>query len=121
MTLGPGFLALAWFDRFQPSARTLGSRLGNFFLAYGRVPMFYYVVHIYVAHLAALALALATHQPTQTLLRGGFMLSPFPPGYGHSLLMVYAVWIFVVLLLYFPCRWFAEVKRRRRDWWLAYL
>ena len=35
--------------------------------------------------------------------------------------MVYAVWIVVVAVMYYPCRWFAGVKARRRDWWLSYL
>ena len=44
-----------------------------------------------------------------------------PESYGISLPMVYLVWIAVMLLLYLPCRWFAELKRRRRDAWLSYL
>ena len=46
--------------------------------------------------------------------------SVYPPEYGVSLPIVYAVWAAVVLLLYWPCRWFAEWKRRRRDAWLSY-
>jgi hypothetical protein len=45
----------------------------------------------------------------------------FPEDYGYSLPVVYLVWIGVVILLYFPCMWFAGVKSRRRDWWLSYL
>jgi hypothetical protein len=44
-----------------------------------------------------------------------------PPDYGFSLPVVYVVWIVVVVALYFPCRWYAGVKQRRRDWWLSYL
>ncbi len=43
------------------------------------------------------------------------------PGWGVPLPAVYAIWISVVLVLYLPCRWFAGVKARRRDWWLSYL
>jgi len=49
------------------------------------------------------------------------MRSKFPDGYGYDLWVVYAVWIVVILLLYPLCRWFAELKQRRRDWWLSYL
>jgi Fe2+ transport system protein B len=43
-------------------------------------------------------------------------------GYGHSLPLVYAMWILVVVMLYLPCRWFMQVKARHRDWaWLSYV
>jgi len=43
-------------------------------------------------------------------------------GWGTGLVNVYLIWVFVVLALYVPCRWFAGVKMRRRDlWWLGYL
>lgn len=45
----------------------------------------------------------------------------FPPGWGYSLPGVYAAWIGVVIAVYPLCRWYAAVKRRRRDWWLGYL
>jgi hypothetical protein len=47
--------------------------------------------------------------------------SPNPGNLGFSLWVVYVFWFLGLLLLYPLCRWFAEVKRRRRDWWLSYL
>jgi hypothetical protein len=47
--------------------------------------------------------------------------NPSPPQATFSLPIVYLIWISVVVLLYLPCRWFAGVKARRRDWWLSYL
>jgi hypothetical protein len=44
----------------------------------------------------------------------------YPKGYGLSLPLVYAVWLFVVAALYPLCRWVASVKARRSDWWLSY-
>lgn len=44
-----------------------------------------------------------------------------PPGWGFTLPVVYAVWALIVVSLYQLCRWFADVKRRRSDWWLSYL
>lgn len=89
-------------------------------MVFGRVPMFYYVVHIYLIHLLAVIAAYATVGDVS------FLFSTIPPGmwqnnYGFSLGVVYLVWIAVILTLYFPCLWFAGVKRRRKDPWLSYL
>ncbi len=43
------------------------------------------------------------------------------PGYGHGLAFIYVVWIGMNIALYFPCRWYAEYKRTRRQWWLSYV
>jgi hypothetical protein len=45
----------------------------------------------------------------------------FPPEFGYALPGVYGVWAVAVVVLYFPCAWFARLKQRRRDWWLSYL
>lgn len=44
-----------------------------------------------------------------------------PPGYGFGLAGTYFITLIVVIMLYFPCRWFADLKRKRKDWWLSYL
>lgn len=117
MTLGPGILALAAFDRMKAA----GNFVTRGFVAFGRVPFFYYVLHIYVAHILTIAIALLWHQPYKRIFNGGFMTSPPQPGYGHGLAFIYAVWIAMNIALYFPCRWFAEYKRTHRQWWLGYL
>ena len=90
---------------------------------FGRVPFFYYMLHIPLIH----ALALVVSK-----IRLGFV-SPWlftnhpmgnpepPPGYVWSLPLLYLIWGIAIVLLYFPCRWFAEVKAKRNDWWLKYL
>ena len=117
MTLGPGILALAAFDGIQ-SARNAIARV---LIVFGRVPLFYYVIHIYAAHLIAIAVALACHQPTKRLLDGSYFVSPPEPGYGHHLPFIYLIWILLNVALYFPCRRYAEYKRTHRQWWLSYL
>jgi uncharacterized membrane protein len=113
MTLGPALLLLPFLDRFHP------------LIVFGRVPLFYFLVHFYVIHLLAFPLALIRYGQV------GFLLNPYPtlggdaksypPGYGYSLPVVYLIWIAIVLLLYPLCRWFGGLKQRRRDWWLGYL
>jgi uncharacterized membrane protein len=117
MTLGPGILALAAFDRVRASRNSL-ARVS---IVFGRVPFFYYVIHIYLAHLIAVGVALGFHHPLDRILHGGFMFSPPEPGYGHGLPFIYLVWILMNVALYFPCRWYAEYKRTHRQWWLSYL
>jgi uncharacterized membrane protein len=86
---------------------------------YGRVPFFYYIPHFYIIHLAALFTVMivmhSVHVPIPT------PFSPSPPQAMFSLPIVYLIWIAVVAVLYFPCRWFANLKARRHDWWLSYL
>jgi uncharacterized membrane protein len=86
---------------------------------YGRVPFFYYVLHFYLLHILALLDAmLVTHSVHVT---SPTLFNPGPPQATYSLPIVYLIWISVVAALYLPCRWFAGVKARRRDWWLSYL
>jgi hypothetical protein len=47
--------------------------------------------------------------------------SPQGLSYGFELLPTYIAWITVVIILYFPSKWFAEFKTRRKDWWISYL
>jgi uncharacterized membrane protein len=87
---------------------------------YGRVPFFYYVLHFYLLHLLALGtLMVAMH--TVHVHPGIPFFSAVPPQAAFSLPVVYLIWISVVAVLYLPCKWFAGVKARRRDWWLGYV
>ena len=116
MTLGPSLILLGLLDGAKAERG-----LGRILLVYGRVPLFFYVLHIYLIHVMAILVALASHQPVWhgSIVAG---ISPKPFGYGHGLPFVYAMWILAVAILYLPCRWFMELKRRRRDWaWLSYL
>ncbi len=117
ITLGPSLILLGLSDRAKAQ-----SGLGRIFLVYGRVPLFYYVLHLYLIHLATIAAAMLFHQPASWLWHGAFVLNPIPTGYGHGLVFIYSVWLLAVASLYIPCRWFMEFKRQHRDWaWLSYL
>jgi uncharacterized membrane protein len=112
MTLGPGLLLLAAFEQAK-------GRLAGWITTFGRVPMLYYVAHVFLIHAAAVAFSWLATGDVAWLF--GALPSGKPAGYGLALPGVYAVWIAVVLTLYPLCRWFAGVKRRRSDWWLSYL
>jgi len=109
MTLGPAWCVLAWLDR---PLGTWASRVA----IYGRVPLFYYVLHLFLIHGLAIVLALpvlGAAAVTRQYMPFGGLAWPLPG--------VYAMWIAVVLALYPACRWFAEVKRRNPSPWLSYL
>jgi len=110
-TVGPALLMLAWFERVR-------GWLAEILQTFGRVPLFFYVLHIALTHLAAGLVALSMGFGTAVL--GGFFPS-FPPTWGVGLSGVYAAWLFVVATLHPACLWFADLKERRKDWWLYYL
>jgi uncharacterized membrane protein len=114
MTLGPSLLLLAWLERSNLPRWT------SVLVTFGRVPLFFYVLHLYLIHLLAIAMAPLFHQPVDWLFRGAFF-GGTPDDYGHGLPFVYLTWFIVVVILYFPCRWFAALKQRRKDWWLSYM
>ena len=120
MTLGPALVALAWLDRASLAD-------ANPLVVLGRVPLFYFVLHFYAAHVASAALAWIRYGTAAF----GFILHPvpsmggpadlYPRGFGYDLWVAYAVWAVIVAALYPACRWWADVKRRRREWWVSYL
>jgi len=108
-------LALA----FVPVLERLRGPAASFLLAFGRAPLFAYVLHLYVAHLLAMAVGAAMGFPLASFLNPLF--NGPPQGWGFSLAGTYGIWLLILAVLYPPTRWFAEVKARRRDWWLGYL
>lgn len=119
MTLGPSLIALAWFDKLAVKQK-LGP-VGRFVVVFGRVPLFYYILHLFLIHSMAAVVAMAWGQPYQWLLHGGFFLNLPPPGYGHNLPFIYLAWATAIGILYLPCKWFMDLKARRWDWWLSYI
>jgi uncharacterized membrane protein len=122
MTLGPSLLLLAWLDKEldQKDGRQTISPLLSPLLTFGRVPMFFYILHLYLIHSLAVLMAVLFHQPVGWLLHGAIFVGS-PDNYGHNLPFIYLIWITVVVILYFPCRWYEGVKQRRKDWWLSYI
>jgi uncharacterized membrane protein len=123
MTLGPALLILAWLDRLQLSSSGRSGK--NPLLVFGRVPLFYFLLHFLVIHILTIPFAYIRYgeigflRHTVPSLGGSGGL--YPADYGYSLGVVYGVWILVVVLMYPPCLWFARLKLRRRDWWLSYI
>lgn len=116
MTLGPTILLLPLFE-------TARGKVGEIIATFGRVPMFYYLLHIPAIHLVAVIVALAREGRFNTwLLANHPVMNPPPPdGYRWPLWLLYAVFIVVVTLLYFPSRWYARRKATDPSPWMKYI
>jgi uncharacterized membrane protein len=119
MTLGPTLLALAYFDRHPPGPK-------NPAIVFGRAPLFYFVLHLYVIHVFLVLASWLRYgaaansfifNPTPSM---GGPAQLFPANFGWSLTTVYLLWIVLLALLYPLCRWFARVKSERPTSFLAY-
>lgn len=113
MTLGVAVLSLLALEKAK-------GKLAEFMMVYGKVPFFYYVLHFYLIHTLCVILFFAEGRTTAEILdpQSPFLFRPID--FGYSLPVVYLVWLGVILILYYPCKWFVGVKARRKEWWLSY-
>jgi uncharacterized membrane protein len=116
MTLGPALLALAWLERAN-------NAFVHMLQVFGRVPMFYYLLHIPLIHVLALLVSLMRQGSVSPWLFENHPMGngPAPPGYIWNLWLLYAVTAIAVAMLYPACRWFGQVKRNSRSRWLSYV
>ncbi|MBM3877658.1 MAG: DUF1624 domain-containing protein [Verrucomicrobia bacterium] len=117
MTLGPLLMSLAWLERGTP-------RLLSPLIVFGRVPLFYYLLHLPLLHGAAVLVAQVRFGRSDWLTTNqmpGVPPTPVPPENGFGLPGVYLVWVAALLVLWPCCKWFADLKQRRRGKWLSYL
>ncbi len=116
VTVGAGWLALFVLE-------TMKNRCTEFFRVYGRVPMFYYILHFYIIHLLVVIFFFAQGDPTSRIAdpRSPFLFRP--PEFGIPLWGVYGVWIFVFMVLYPLCKKYDRYKTANsgKKWWLSYL
>ncbi len=118
MTLGPVIILLALLDRDL-------SAIWRPLIVFGRVPLFFYLLHLPLMHGMAVGLSYLKYGRADWLFLGpaGVRIfgAAYPRDYGYGLPVVYLIWILVVVILYPFCRWFARVKEERRSVWLSYL
>lgn len=119
MTLGPTLLLLSllpenYTKSYAKPYSTTYAKPYNVLRTFGRVPMFYYILHIYLGHAIGVVL----------IMMQGYPLSAFgdpntfsgaPQGSGYGLVVTYATWIALILMLYPLCVWYDGVKTRRKD------
>jgi hypothetical protein len=117
ITVGPGLLFLAFSEKWN-------SWLSQAIKVIGRVPMFYYLVHIYLIHAGAMiATSFCGHKWSDMVTLNTWVnFEPKLQGYGFSLGVVYLVWAMLIIVLYFLCKWYDGYKSAHKEkWWLSYL
>jgi uncharacterized membrane protein len=116
MTLGPTLIALGALE-------SVSNRVTRVFAVFGRVPMFYYLLHIPLIHLLALVVATALTPAALPWLFANHPMHPpdVPPGYRWPLPLLYGVTVLVIAALYAPCRWYARARAERKWAWTTYL
>jgi uncharacterized membrane protein len=116
MTLGPTIAVMPLLD----NARGAVTR---WLTVFGRVPFFYYVLHIPLIHVLAIVVSGVRMGEVSGWLFASHPMAPPPPpeGYTWSLPLLYLVWAIAVVMLYGACRWYAGLKARRSDWWMKFV
>jgi uncharacterized membrane protein len=114
MTQGPLLVLLAFTENSS-------NRIAQFLTVYGRVPFFYFLGHFYLIHTLTMIAVLSSGYTWQQATAADLFFKFRPFDFGYNLGYVYLIWIGVVALMYFPCKWFGELKARRRSPLLSYL
>ncbi len=114
MTIGSALLLLVILER-------VSNRFTFIISVYGRVPFFYYILHFYLIHTLVVILFFASGYHSSQIKDSQTPFLFRPANFGYQLIIVYAIWLSLVTLLYFPCRWYDKYKQAHRQWWLSYV
>ena len=114
MTIGPMLVLLSISEQWQ----TKFTAVLNMF---GRVPMFYYILHFYIIHGLLVILFFIQGYGAEDIITPNVPFLFRPPGIGVNLLGLYGIWIIVILILYPLCKWYDKYKSTHHQWWLKYL
>ncbi len=114
MTMGPALILISFLEG---GSNSLSKRV----IIFGKVAFFYYVLHVFLIHsISWLAFFLSGHS-WNDLVFNQFREGSLPSASGHPLWIVYIVWMLVIIILYFPCRWYSKYKATHKHWWLSYI
>jgi uncharacterized membrane protein len=116
MTLGPAIALIPVLERARGA-------VSGMLEVFGRVPLFYYLLHIPLIHLLAIVVSVVREGSVSSWLFGNHpaMIGPPPKGYAWNLGLLYLVWAISVVILFFPSRWYAGQKLRGTAGWMRYL
>jgi uncharacterized membrane protein len=116
MTIGPAFI-------FLYATENIRNKITGAVIIFGRVPFFFYVIHIYLAHLfGMLGLIYSGRSWSDYIMTQNWFGSELLANYGFNLYIVYLIWILVIIIMFPLCKWYNTYKMNNRNkWWLSYL
>ena len=115
MTLGIALIILSATEK-------VSNKFTKILIIYGNVPFFFYVCHWYLIKLINIVIFFMSGYTSSQIVNPNFKAKMFQPDdFGFNLGGVYIVWLFVIIALYLPCRWYFNYKRTHSQWWLSYL
>ncbi len=114
MTIGTSLIILSQIENIQ-------NRFTSLLIVYGNVPFFYYILHFYLIRTFSIILFFASGYKTSQIVTPNAPFLFRPPTFGYNLGGVYLLWLIIIGILYFPCRWFSKYKKTHHQWWLSYL
>ncbi|MDB5010151.1 MAG: hypothetical protein JWQ06_940 [Mucilaginibacter sp.] len=114
MTIGTSLVILSY-------AENLRNKITSIIIVYGNVPFFFYICHWYLIQVIHITVFFAMGYKTSQIIdpKVPFLFSP--SNFGFSLLGVYVIWLLVIAILYWPCKWFSKYKKTHHQWWLSYI
>ena len=117
MTIGPSFILLSVIEKYK-------NKITDFFIVFGRVPLFYYFSHVFIIHITAIIFLIIESKDYSIMINMNPLLTNQRNQlmeYGYPLWVVYLVWVFVILILYPICYKYMKYKSNSKKWWLSYL
>jgi len=114
MTVGTALIILSVTEK-------ISNKFATILITYGNVPFFYYVCHWYLIKAINIILFFASGFNSSQIVSPHRRNYFQPDNFGFNLFGVYMVWLVVIIILYFPCRWYSKYKRTHHQWWLSYL
>ena len=111
MTLGPSIVLLSLFERIH-------GKMSDFLVVFGRVPMFFYIVHLYLIHTIAVILGIFQGYSIMDMMNE---FESFPAGFGFNLVVTYVLWILLIIVLYFLCGSYIRFKKGKKHPFFSYI
>lgn len=114
MTLGPACLFLAFTEQSK-------NKIANVLTVYGKVPFFYYVLHIYLIHILCVIYFYASGHHNSEIVTQGSFFNFRPSDMGFSLPITWLIWLAVIALLYLPSKWYDQFRAGKKHWIFKYI